>query len=423
MRLSHIGWNLAGLSLPLLVAVVTVPHLIAVLGNERFGLLALAWGLIGYAGALDLGVGRALTQMVARLRGEGHVTIVPDVLATAGRITLVAGLVGGVVIAAIALAGGGAWVNTKDVSASELKSAILLLAIALPAQSMSATYRGLNEAYLNFKGISLVRAGLGVVNFGGPYLVAHYTVQLPWLVATLVASRLLALVTYRNLATGCLDPRAGAQNNGHYSTSIAKSLFSFGGWITVSSVVSPILLQADRFMIASVLSAAAVTIYVLPYEVVIQSLILVGAISTVIFPTLSRLIHARPGQWQAYFRRWLLVVTALMLSVCVALAILIPILLPLWVRTNLKPESILVGQILCVGVFINSVGTMFYALLHAKERPDLTAKLHLVELPIYISCLFLLLHEYGVIGAAWAWVGRMLFDTAGLAWLQNSNEK
>ncbi|TBR76527.1 MAG: flippase [Burkholderiaceae bacterium] len=415
MKLSHVSWNLAGLSLPLLVAVVTVPHLIAVLGNERFGLLALAWGLIGYAGALDLGVGRALTQMVARLRGDGHVATIPDALATAGRITLIAGLVGGVVIAVIALSGGGAWVNAKDVSASELENAILLLAIALPAQSMSATYRGLNEAYLNFKGISLVRASLGIVNFGGPYLVAHYTTQLPWLVSTLVISRLLALLAYRTIASECLAHHAGTQNGGKYSSSIAKSLFSFGGWITVSSVVSPILLQADRFMIASILSAAAVTVYVLPYEVVIQSLILVGAISTVIFPTLSRLVHAKPDQWQAYFRRWLSIVVATMLAVCLALAFLIPVLLPLWVRTNLKPESIVVGQILCLGVFANSIGTMFYALLQARGWPNITAKMHLVELPLYVLTLTVMLNHYGIQGAAWAWVARMVFDALGLA--------
>src|SRR5690606_30906099 len=105
MRLSHIVWNLAGLALPLLVAVVTVPHLIATLGQERFGLVALAWGLIGYAGALDLGIGRALTRMVASLRGESNESQIPDVLETAGRITLLTGLLGGTLIALAAAVG------------------------------------------------------------------------------------------------------------------------------------------------------------------------------------------------------------------------------------------------------------------------------------------------------------------------------
>lgn len=417
MRLSHVGWNLAGLSLPLLVAVVTVPYLIGTLGNERFGLLALAWGLIGYAGALDLGIGRALTQMVARLRGDGDLSPIPDAMATAARITLIAGVVGGILIALAALFGGGEWVGSKNTSSVEIRNAMLLLAIALPAQAMSATYRGLNEAFLNFKGISLLRVGLGLVNFGGPFLVALYTTELPWLVATLVVSRILALLIFRRLALMCLDDQPEITEKGVYSSAIARSLFSFGGWIAVSSVVSPVLMQADRFLIASVLSAAAVTVYVLPYEMVVQSLILVGAVSTVIFPNLSRLMQEQPDKWQAYFNRWLLIVAGMMLVACSILALLLPTVLPLWIKSNLNPQSIIVGQILCIGVFANSIGAMFYALIHAKGRSDLTAKLHLLELPVFIGILFMFLNQYGIVGAAWAWVGRMVFDAAALAWL------
>lgn len=414
MRLSHVGWNLAGLSLPLVVAAATVPHLISRLGNERFGLLALAWGLIGYAGAMDLGIGRALTQLVGRLRGEGDLAAIPNVLATAGRITLLAGLAGGALIALAALAGAGAWVKTATIPPAEIRNALLLLAIALPAQAMSATYRGLNEAFLNFKGISLVRVALGVLSFGGPYLVALYTTDLPWLVATLVASRLFALAIYRWLAYSCLEDGNIAAGKAAYSASVARSLFSFGGWVAVSSVVSPILVQADRFLIGAVLSAAAVTVYVVPYEVVIQSLILVGAISSVIFPTLSKLIHEQPGRWQPYFRRWLYIVAGMMVVVCAVLAFLLPTVLRLWLKTNLQPESIAVGQILCLGVFANAMGAMFYALLHAKGRSDLTAIVNLIELPIFVAALTFLLHRYGIVGAAWAWVGRMVVDAVAL---------
>ncbi|WP_431796737.1 oligosaccharide flippase family protein [Cupriavidus metallidurans] len=417
MRLSHIGWNLVGLSLPLAIAAVTVPGLLGKLGSERFGLLALAWGLIGYASALDLGIGRALTQMVARLRGEGEVSSIPDVLATAERITLAAGLVGGALITLAALLGAGALTGAKTTSPGEVTGAMLLLAIALPAQAMSATYRGVNEAYLNFKGISLLRVVLGVVNFGGPYLVAIYTARLPWMVSTLVISRLLALFVFHKLALDCFKSSPIIVNKGRYSRSIARSLFAFGGWVTVSSVVSPVLMQADRFMIASVISAAAVTVYVLPYEVVVQSLILVGAISSVIFPNLSWLMRENPGEWRPYFYRWLFIVMGLMLLACAALAAILPVLLPLWIKHNLPPQSVTVGQILCVGVFANAIGSMFYALIHAQGRSDLTAKLHIIELPIFLVLLYVLLGEFGIVGAAWAWVGRMAVDAVALTFI------
>lgn len=421
MRASHIAWNLAGLALPLGIAAITVPKLIEVLGNERFGLLALAWGLIGYAGAMDLGIGRALTQMVARMKGEANLADIPHALATAGRITLISGLVGALVIALAALGGGSTLVAVHDTSATEIKVSMLLLAIALPAQAMSATYRGLNEAFLNFRGISVLRAALGAVNFAGPYVVSFFTLQLPWLVATLVLSRLLALALFRYLARSCLERDAATRIAPRYSPAIARALFSFGGWVTVSSVVSPILVQADRFVIAAMISAAAVSVYVIPYEVVVQSLILVGAVSSVMFPGLSRLLHEKPGEWQAYFRRWLLRVAGLMAVVCISMALLLPLVLPLWIEGNLDPQSIRIGQILCLGVFANAVGTMFYALLHAQKRSDITAKIHMSELPLFFIILFYFSERYGLVGVASAWVIRMISDAIVLGIAVNAS--
>ncbi len=414
MRLSHIAWNLGGLLLPLGVAVVTVPHLISRLGQERFGLLALAWGLIGYAGALDLGIGRALTQMVSKLRGEGNLVVIPDVLATAGRVTLVTGLVGGVLITLATMLGAASLVNAHNTPPTEIKQAMLLLAIALPVQAMSATYRGMNEAFLNFKGINLLRASLGIINFAGPFCVAIFTDQLPWLISTLVISRLLALVVFRKLAFGCLSGDGMRRPPAAYSADIARRLFSFGGWVTVSSIVSPILVQADRFVIAAVLSAAAVTVYVLPYEVVVQSLVLVGAISSVMFPGLSKLIQEKPGKWRPYFFKWLFRVAVVMALVCVTMFFVIPVLLPIWIKNNLHPESIEIGRILCLGVMANALGAMFYSLIHARGHAITTAIIHLIELPIFVGALFFLTREFGIVGAAWAWVGRMIFDAIAL---------
>lgn len=416
MRLTHIAWNFGGLALPLIVAALTVPKLLAILGPDRFGLLALAWGLIGYASVLDLGMGRALTQMVSRLLGEGKRGDIPAVLATASRLTLIAGMAGGLAIGLAAFMGADAWVKTTTVAATEIVASMVLLAIALPTQAMSATYRGMNEAYLNFRGISLLRAGLGVVNFGGPYLIAQLTRDLPWLVASLVLSRLLAFFVFRHLALTCISENQAIAGKaaGSYSTAIAKSLFSFGGWVTVSGVVSPVLVQADRFVIAASMSTAAVSVYVLPYELVVQSLIIVGAVSSVMFPSLSRLIRENNSEWKKYFRKCLWRVAALMAIVCGGLALLLPYVLSIWIKESLNPQSVVVGQILCVGVFFNAVASMFYAALHASGRADMTAKIHLVELPLFLALLIFLIDQYGLNGAACAWVARMGMDALAL---------
>jgi O-antigen/teichoic acid export membrane protein len=357
--------------------------------------------------------------MVARLRGGNSLASIPDALSTASRITMLVGLAAGVLIILFALLGGSDLIRTQSTSSVEVQLAILLLAVALPAQAMSATYKGLNEAFMNFKGVSLLRASLGVINFAGPYAVSLLTVQLPWLVSTLVISRLVSLLIYKHLAHSCLRDQPETQRTASYSPIIARQLFSFGGWVTLSSIISPILVQADRFVIASMISATAVSVYVLPYEVVVQSLVVVGAISSVMFPVLSKLMHQEPLAWRAYFRKWLLRVAAIMGLFCTILFLLLPTILPLWIGEKLNERSIVVGQILCVGVFSNSLGTMFYSAIHASGRANMTAIAHLIELPIFLVMLYFGITQFGIAGAAAAWSARMFFDTlilAGIVW-------
>jgi len=66
----------------MIVAVFCIPILIRGLGKERFGLLTLAWVLIGYAGLFDLGLGRALTQLVAQKLGAGEEREIPSLVWT-----------------------------------------------------------------------------------------------------------------------------------------------------------------------------------------------------------------------------------------------------------------------------------------------------------------------------------------------------
>ena len=61
----NIAWNFVGLGTPLILALITIPQLIAVLGAARFGVLTLVWMVVGYFSVFDLGLGRSLTKLVA----------------------------------------------------------------------------------------------------------------------------------------------------------------------------------------------------------------------------------------------------------------------------------------------------------------------------------------------------------------------
>ena len=101
------AWNLAGYIVPLAIGVITIPRLIHGLGVERFGVLTLAWVLIGAFSIFDFGLGRALTQVVATALGRGAVAEVAPIVWSSLLLMFVSGVVGAGIVAAREIIAGG----------------------------------------------------------------------------------------------------------------------------------------------------------------------------------------------------------------------------------------------------------------------------------------------------------------------------
>src|SRR5262245_14937751 len=94
--------NLLGHAAPLAAALFLVPPLVGGLGPERFGFLSLAWVLVGYFSLFDLGLGRALSRLVAERRGSVREQELPALSRSALALTFALGAAVGVALFAAA---------------------------------------------------------------------------------------------------------------------------------------------------------------------------------------------------------------------------------------------------------------------------------------------------------------------------------
>ena len=99
-----------------------------------------------------------------------------------------------------------------------------------------------------------------------------------------------------------------------------------------------------------------------------------------------------------------------MLGACLAAALLAYPVLTVWLSAEFARAALPVVVVLCVGIWINSLAMLPYTLLHARGNPRLTALFHLAELLVYLLLLWWLSSWLGLLGAALAWVARVLLD-------------
>jgi O-antigen/teichoic acid export membrane protein len=402
------AWNLLGQVAPAIAAVFTVPILIRGLGTERFGVLTLIWLVVGYFSIFDLGLGRALTQLLADRLGRDDHRSVPPLVWTA------LGLMGclGVVGTAVALLVAPSVQHTLKVPASlgvETLHAVYLLALSIPLVVSTAGLRGVLEARQRFDLANVVRLASGVFTYVGPVLTLAFSQSLVAITLVLVAGRFATWVAYLIL---CVHELPELRRRVAFDRSHVRPLLRFGGWMTVSNIVGPVLVYLDRFLIATVIGATAVAYYVTPFEIVTRLLLLPWAFSGVLFPIIASTFVQNPQRSARLFSRGIqLSFLALFPFVLCAIAFAHEGL-SVWVGESIASHSSGVLRWLALGVFMNGIVQVPFATIQAAGRPDLTARIHLIELPLYLPTLWWMAHRWGIEGAAIAWMLRGGFDLA-----------
>jgi len=400
--------NLIGQGLPLLVGVVSVPFIIRGLGTDRFGLLSLAWVVLGYFAIFDLGLGRATTKFVAEALGKGEEKEIPRIAWTSVTVQALFGLLGSMVLIALTPLLVGRILNVPPELIGEAKVMFYILAPSVPIILISSSFQGILEAFQRFDLVNAVKIPSSTLTFLLPLFGLYFGFRLPGIVMLTLLARIGALLVYI-----MLDFRIMPQLRKYSgSLSLFPHLFSFGGWITVTNIVSPILVYLDRFLIGSLLSMASVAYYSAPYEMVTRLSIISTSLSVTLFPAFSSLEGVENKEKiGTIFARSVKYILLTLGPVVLIVMLFARDILGLWLGTEFLLESTIVLQVLALGVLINSLAHTPFALLQGVGRPDLPAKFHLFELLIYIGIAWLLVSKWGINGAAMAWTLRVTLDT------------
>lgn len=404
--LRNMTWSLSAQIFPFLALILCIPVLVSNLGPDKFGVLSIAWMIIGYFSLFDLGLGRAVTYMVSKLNSEHKdaTNIVKLAMLILILIAFFAFFAFYFLSRHIAydLLG-----LSEDIVYESFK-ALEVLSFGLPFVILSAGLRGVLEGCYEFKKISLITMPIGTLFFLAPTITTLFlSNSLVFVFLSLVIVRGIQFSAFLFFTNKLFLLRLPIE----IDFKKLKELFVFSGWITVSNVVSPIMVNMDRFFIGAKLAISSVTYYVVPLDMITKILILPGVMSSVLFPEFSRKISAgQIKEAKVLLRNYVFLISLLLIPLLCFFYIFSYDILKVWISEEFALKSYWVLRIICIGVFFNGISFLPYAFIQGAGRSDITAKFHLFELIIYIPALLYLMDVFGLVGVAVAWALRVFID-------------
>lgn len=406
------GWNFFGSIAPLLIGLLTMPALLNNIGVEKLGILTIIWALVGYFNLFDLGLGRVLTQRISSLLVLEDYKSISSNIKTVILIIFLAGIMGALLLYALLMNGAVDWLNISEATYDDAQSSLLISVLIIPLVTVTAGLKGALEGFQDFKSSNILRFIMGILNFGTPMLsVSMFGDKLENIVMFLAASRLLVLV---------LHVQAVLKHDSRWliadfvNRDQAIYLIRFGAWMTLSNILSPLMVVADRLVVSAILGASVVAYYTIPAEFLMRALIIPGALTATLFPIFARLNDGDAKLLNKIFISSFRVIASVMGLIMFIVAAFSYFALSFWLGTDFADNAYLVMIILSIGIFFNSLAQIPLAHLHGIGAIKVTAFIHLAEACLYIPMLFIIIPLYGLVGVAGLWSTRTFLDLVAL---------
>jgi O-antigen/teichoic acid export membrane protein len=406
-----VSFNIVGNLLPLIFAAACIPVLTKHLGNERFGFLTLIWALIGYAGIFDLGISKALIYHSAKAASTNNPKILAPGIRSGIQVVASVGIVGLLLLTFGSESLAHYLVKGEGALVVEASSALIIVGLTVPATTVGNALRGALEGLSRFKAAAIVKIVTGSAFFIIPALLALSGIS------SLAVIALIFLIVRTVAAIWCWvlisrEPLYISSRDIKATKAQRKELLSYGMWALVSSVISPLMVYGDRFVISGVLGVSAVGVYAILQETLGRSLFLAASYAGALQPgfTKNDLLSEK-----TQYRRYEKFLASAMLLIYLGVWIAAEPVTQWWLHRDLHEYSALF-LIFVIALFFNSLAQLPYALLLAKGRPDLPAKYHVLEFLLYMPLCLAGTYFFGLNGAAAAWAFRVTLDYGLLKW-------
>lgn len=404
----NIVWNFIGQGWLILFALIATPFIVHRLDVGLYGIYVLISVVIDYFAFLQLGIGAAAIKYIAQfLAREDHEKV---------RMTFWTGMIShffmGLLGMALIIACAGFFVHRVFNIGPQLRDTAFFALQVGSAGFLLSLLSGMAAGLIRALGRFDILNVMGII-FG--------TLQTASTIGVLLAGMSLKEIIIANLAVQF----AGLCGYWYYGFKLAPylrirawsrdmllELLKFGGFVTLSGFVGPILANIEKIYLTALRSVSDLTYYAVPFSLINRLSVIPSSFSSVLFPLFSfyqetsgsavnREIHDRS-----------------VLYLCLIYAV--PLLFILffgraflswWVGESFAEQSTDILIILGIAGMANAAAYPSITGLQGMGKPQWPAVFHVLETVFYIPAGYVLIRDFGGMGAAMAWLLRILLDT------------
>ncbi len=387
---------------PIAVALLVTPLVVKGLGPSAFGVLSLVAVTLGLFGLLDLGIGGAAMRAVAQHVEGGDLDSAARVLGTAVTAYVGIGLVGAAVIALATPLLVSQLLSIPAELQPDARIAFYVSSIGFPVSLIVGAFASVPKAVQRFDLAARVAVAFSTVN---PLATVALVVSGHGLPAIATASLVINVVAgfiYYRVSRHLLGGRGVRMG---IDTSLLRELARFGSWFIVASIGVTILYQADKLLLGSLLSAAAVTYYVVPGSLANRIQGAIGAATQLVFPASSALfVRGRQDALVRLYREGTRLTFLLAAVLGVPLAVFAEPFLRYWLSPEFAERSSLV-MIVLVGTYsLLGLTGVAWGFGFGSGRAKVNALFVLGMGGLDIGLLLILVGPYEITGAAFAYL-------------------
>jgi len=407
-------WNGFGRVFSLLIALLATPMLLHRLGVERWGLFALILAICSTFGILDLGISAALTRALAERIGTPDERNAARLIIMAFGLLTISSVTGGATAYALTPFAVDHMLNVPPHLRGEAIAAFHVLAAGSPLIVLNATMWGILTAYQRSGLANIINLPLSVLYCVGPLVALDFHADLEGMTISLILVRggqclVYLLIICRTLPEFDWSPQ--------FDVSLLRGLLSIGAWMTLSNTLASLIMQLDRLIVAARLPITETSYYSAPLDLVLRLIVVPIAIGTAFFPAVATSYRTMPARSGALLRIGSLTVTGIVWPVCVLLVAFPRELLTLWLGPEIAEVSQHVLLTLGLGTYVASMSVLPSAFTDAIGRPDIGARILLVQAFIFPPAIIVMTGWLGIEGAAVAWTVRCIISLALRLWV------